>query len=128
MRIKTDYFYSCVFRGQLRFFFFFFFVCTALIFFFFYTESKGNSSSAQKHTHNTIWALWYLYKACRVWTTHSKKKKKWHNVTLTLILNLHLMEQDPSVSCLPIFAGTKLLLIINSGAAVLKYMTYLLAY
>lgn len=90
---------------------------------YFYTESKANHVLCKIHITP--------YGLCGIYISPVESRpptQKLHNVTLTLILNLHLIEQDPSVSCLPIFAGTKLLLIINSGAAVLKYMTYLLGY
>lgn len=62
---------------------------------------RGDDVPCKTH----IWALWNLNKLGRAPgpPTPLKKLRKRQNVTLTLILNLHLIEQEPSGSCLPIF-------------------------
>jgi len=84
-----------------------------------YCHIKGKLSPMKNSkTHNAVRGFGSsLYKLCRGRTSGAHVKL--HNVTLTLIQNLYLLDEDPSVGCLQIFAATKLLLIINSGAAVL---------
>lgn len=92
---------------------FFFFVCSALIF----THNQRESRAACE-THNNHTGLVYL----------KQKKKEKRKSGLTLIHNLPLMDYESSVSSLHVVAEIELILILNSGAAVLKYMTYLRAY